>query len=147
MKVQLKGNTRDLDKFRKKMLRLRNFGSKDFLRVAQDAAAISVKFAQSRVPVQSGDLRRSIHSKREGDTVYIAAEMDYAGLVEFGTAGHTIKVKRAKSLYNHKTKTFFGKQVNHPGTKPKPYFFNSIRDGLKTVKKMMNKKFSNIKKS
>lgn len=119
MKVQLKGNTRDLDKFRKKMLRLRNFGSKDFLRVAQDAAAISVKFAQSRVPVKTGDLRRSIHSKKEGDTVYIAAEMNYAGYVEFGTS----------------------KQ------KPKSYFFNSIRDGLKTVKKMMNKKFSNIKKS
>ena len=146
MKTNIQGNTRDLNKFRKKMLRLRDFGSKDFIRVAQDAAAISVRFAQGRVPVKTGDLKRSIHSKRDGKTVYIAAEMDYAALVEFGTSGpHTISVKDAKVLTDGKN--FFGKKVTIPKRNPHPYFFNSIRDGLRLVASKMNKKFKKINRS
>tara|TARA_S200002703_G_C3688802_1_gene211500 strand:+ start:84 stop:524 length:441 start_codon:yes stop_codon:yes gene_type:complete len=144
MKANLKGDTRDLEKFRKKMLRLRNFGTKDFIRVAQDVAAVAVRYAQGRVPVQTGDLKRSIYSKREGNSVFIEAEMDYAGNVEFGTNPHVIRVRKAKSLYSGKTKQFFGKQVNHPGSAPKPYFFNSIRDATRQTEQRMNKKFKNI---
>ena len=119
MKFNIQGNTRDLNRFRNKMLRLRNFGSKDFIRVAQDVAALSVRYAQGRVPVLTGDLKRSIHSKRDGKTVYIAAEMDYAGVVEFGST-----------------------KKNRP---PKPYFYNSIRDALKLVKGKMDVEFKKIK--
>ena len=44
----------------------------------------------------------------------------YGGWLEVGTNPHLISVKTAKVLTDGKT--FFGKQVRHPGTAPHPYF-------------------------
>jgi phage gpG-like protein len=118
MKFNLRGDTNDLKKFRSKMLRLRNFGTRDFIKTAQDTAAIAVRYAQGRVPVLTGDLKRSIHAKKEGNAVFIGAEMDYAAVVEFGS--------KAKNRA------------------PQPYFFNSIKDAMQQVEKDMNKKFKII---
>ncbi len=57
----------------------------------------------------------------------------YGGYLEVGTEPHVIRVKTAKVLTDGKT--FFGKEVNHPGTKPHPYFKpaldrNFTRDNL-----------------
>ena len=45
----------------------------------------------------------------------------YAPYVEFGTAPHVIEVKNASVLANKKTGQFFGKHVNHPGTRANPF--------------------------
>lgn len=42
----------------------------------------------------------------------------YAHLVEFGTAAHVIKPRRAKSLWSGQG---WAKQVEHPGARPKPF--------------------------
>ena len=118
MKFNINQDQKDLRNFQRKMRKLKRFGKEGFITVAQNAAAMATKLAQSRVPVRTGDLKRSIHAKRDGDSVFIAAEMDYAGFVEFGT-------KRQK---------------------PKPYFYNSIRDALKKVTSDMDKEFNKYKR-
>ena len=45
-----------------------------------------VKRAQELVPVDSGNLQRSIHAEVDGDTLNIAADADYASYVELGTS-------------------------------------------------------------
>jgi hypothetical protein len=45
----------------------------------------------------------------------------YAPMVEFGTRPHVIEAKNASVLANKKTGQFFGKRVNHPGTKANPF--------------------------
>jgi phage gpG-like protein len=117
-KFSIRGDKKDLERFRKKLRRLKRFGDDDFIKTAQDTAAIAVRFAQGRVPVKTGDLKRSIHAKREGDSVFIGAEMDYAAVVEFGST------KR--------------------NTPAKPYFYNSIRDAIKNIDRKMNNKFRKI---
>ncbi|AVK80936.1 hypothetical protein [Campylobacter fetus] len=46
--------------------------------------------------------------------------------MHFGTKPHIIKAKKAKGLANKKAGLFFGKQVNHPGTKAQPYLENAL---------------------
>jgi len=115
---RIRGDQKDLQKFHKKLRRMKRFGNQDFLAIAQDTAAIAVRFAQGRVPVKTGDLKRSIIAKKEGDNVFIGAEMDYAAVVEYGSA----KKNRAH----------------------KPYFYNSIRDAIKNIERRMNNKFTRI---
>ena len=121
MKASIRGDVNDLKNFRRKMLRLRNFGTKDFIRVAQDTAEIAVRYAKGRVPVKTGALKKSIHAEKEGNSVFIEAEMDYAAYVEFGS----VAKNRA----------------------PKPYFYNSIRDAVKDIEYKMDKKFNIISKT
>ena len=64
MKASIRGDVNDLKNFRRKMLRLRNFGTKDFIRIAQDTAAIAVRYAKGRVPVKTGALKNLFMLKK-----------------------------------------------------------------------------------
>ena len=44
-----------------------------------------------------------------------------------GTKAHIIRPKNKKALANKKAGLFFGKKVNHPGTKANPYLFNAFK--------------------
>jgi len=99
-KIQVDQN--DLKRFERKMRLLKIFANKDFYDSFKNAGVNAVKIAQRRVPVKTGDLKRSIHVGGDKKNIYVAAEMDYAGYVEFGTSYQS----------------------------PQPYFFNSIREAL-----------------
>lgn len=81
--------------------------------------------AKSRVPVASGALRASLKIKTSSKRGVVSARLVagsktayYAHMVEFGTAQHFIKPKRARSLF------FAGlarKVVDHPGARAKPF--------------------------
>lgn len=139
---------RDIRKFNRTMSILKKFAKKDFLKAAQDTASNIVFLAKNRVPVDTGALRQSITvggDKIGGEvfSVFVDAGMDYAGLVEFGTTGpYTVRVKNAKVLTDGKS--FFGKQVTIPKRKPQPYFYNSVRDGIKSFNKDINLKLKKI---
>lgn len=112
---------RDIRKFNRTMSILKKFAKKDFLKAAQDTASNIVFLAKNRVPVDTGALRQSITvggDKIGGEvfSVFVDAGMDYAGYVEFGTF----------------------KQ------KPQPYFYNSVRDGIKSFNKDINLKLKKI---
>ena len=71
--------------------------------------------------VNTGHLRRGIANFRRGMTATVhTSNIKYAVMVEKGTKAHIIKPKDKKALYwkgaNHPVK-----QVNHPGSKAKPY--------------------------
>tara|TARA_R100000742_G_C4268930_1_gene87348 strand:- start:723 stop:1100 length:378 start_codon:yes stop_codon:yes gene_type:complete len=111
----------DIRKFNKTMFMLKNFASNEFTKSVQTVASNIVGMAKMRSPVDTGALRQSITtdtSKVAGQIIEVAIEanMDYAGYVEFGTF----------------------KQ------KPQPYFYNSVRDGLKHFNKDIQLKLKKI---
>lgn len=90
---------------------------------------------QVRAPVDSGDLRRSLAVRVEGDRVIIGPDVPYAGFVEFGTKPHTIKPKAGKKVLTFKVdgQTVFARVVHHPGTKPNPFVEDSFDAWTKSV--------------
>lgn len=138
----------DIRKFNRTMSVLKNFANKDFIKGVQDTASNIVFLAKTRSPVNTGALKQSITTdtlKDAGQIIEVAVEanMDYAAVVEFGTSGpYTIKAKNSKVLTDGKT--FFGKQVTIPKRKPKPYFFNSVRDGIRHFNKDIKLKLKKI---
>ena len=86
--------------------------------------------AKLRVPVATGDLKRSIKVRtstprdtrqRRVNVGVFGTEGPLAHLVEFGSAPHTIEAKPGKVLADSKTRKVFGRKVSHPGTPPKPF--------------------------
>jgi HK97 gp10 family phage protein len=93
---------------------------------------------ESRVPVRSGELRRSLQIKVETDKVTIGPNTPYAGYVEFGTQPHEIRPKSAGGVlvFTIGGRKVFTKKVHHPGTKAQPYVrpaFEAWVDSLGTM--------------
>ena len=111
----------DINKFNRTMFMLKNFASNEFTKSVQNTASNIVGMAKCRSPVDTGALRQSITtdtSKVAGQIIEVAIEanMDYSGYVEFGTRFQ----------------------------KPQPYFFNSVRDGIRHFNKDINIKLKKI---
>ena len=71
--------------------------------------------------VKTGHLRRGVANFRRGMTATVhTSNIKYAVMVEKGTKAHIIKPKDKKALYWKGAKHPV-KQVNHPGSKAKPY--------------------------
>ena len=83
--------------------------------------------------VVSGHLRRSIATKIGDMEVTVhTSNVKYSRGVEEGTRSHIIRPKNKKALYWKGAKHPV-KQVNHPGSKAKPYLipaFNSEKDKI-----------------
>lgn len=99
---------------------------RNILRAAMRAGANEFKKAAKQgVPVDDGDLQRSIRvtTRTKGGTVYASLKAGgkkapHWHWVEFGTAAHKIKAKRDRALsFGGVTVT----EVKHPGAKPKPF--------------------------
>lgn len=105
---------------------------KNIMRSALRAGAgIIAKEAKQNVPVQNGELRKSIRTgsnakkgKVEATVKVGSKKVWYSRFVEYGTAPHMIKAGK-----NKPNLVFFGKsgkrvvtqQVAHPGAKAKPF--------------------------
>ena len=62
----------------------------------------------------------------------------HAHLVEFGTKAHTIKPKRAGGWLKFGNRfTAFARSVQHPGSRPQPFFRNAIRSKRNAVKNLL----------
>lgn len=99
---------------------------RNILRAALRAGAAEFrKVARQNVPVDEGDLRASIRvtTRTKRGTIYASVKAGgkkapHWHWVEFGTAKHKIKPKKQQAL------SFGGNvagEVDHPGSKPKPY--------------------------
>jgi len=117
MGITIKGG----DDFRKKLNEIIE-KYPDVMDMALDdtADAISLE-AQTIVPVDTGRLRGSINVKREYLKKTIGTNVEYARHVEYGTSPHEIVAKNKKVLANKKKGIFFGKKVNHTGSKEQPF--------------------------
>lgn len=111
-------------------------------RVANDAKRNLTKNRS----VVTGALRSSIKvisnlAKFEAKT---GTSIKYAPFVEYGTVAHVITARRAKVLarYNRTSKgkaqfTVFGRTVNHPGTRPKPFLFPAAESNRRQFESSM----------
>ena len=94
-------------------------------------AKVQLAAAKAQVPVKSGALRDSLkistRTRRGTVKAVLSAgaknkktggDAFYARFVEFGTAQHFIKPKKAKSLF---FAGLFGEVVDHPGSKKHPF--------------------------
>lgn len=99
---------------------------KNIMRSALRAGANVFKDdVKANIPVESGELRRSVRvsTRAKGGTVTASLKVGgkkafYWRFVEFGTAAHRIGPKNAKAL------ALLGVVVgwvNHPGARPKPF--------------------------
>ena len=89
--------------------------------------------AKRAAPVNKGSgggtLRQSISSRMTGKArAVVESKAKYSAYVDQGTKPHIIRVRNARVLANRRTGRFFGRVVNHPGTKANPYFSQSLKN-------------------
>ena len=100
-----------------------DFDKAQFKSLSQSASLVEGQ-AVALAPSDLGGLRKSINTQVRKDNAAVGSNLDYAPHVEFGTRAHTINVKNASVLTNGKS--FFGKTVNHPGTKAQPFLLPAL---------------------
>ena len=131
----IKINVNEIDKFAVELIELSE-KSKGNVQKAIKKSAFNIesqakKNLASNKSVVTGHLRRSIATKM-GDleaTIH-TSNVKYAIIVEKGSKAHVVRPKNKKALY-WKGATHPVKQVNHPGSKAKPYLepaFESEKD-------------------
>lgn len=76
--------------------------------------------------IDGGRLAGSFEAKRIGGSLEVGTNVKYGAYLQTGTKGGTIKVKNAKVLSNGSA--FFGKSVDHPGIKARPFLEPGIED-------------------
>ena len=99
---------------------------KNIMRSALRAGArVIADEAKANVPVDNGDLKRSIKVSTRGKRGKVEARVRaggkgvfYAHMVEFGTAAHVIKGKNGKRLFFNGV---FAESINHPRARAKPF--------------------------
>jgi len=78
----------------------------------------------------TGQLQQSINWLPAGNgSAEVFAQAEYAGWVEFGTDAHVIRPKDRKALrfpVAGGAGFGFAKIINHPGSKPHPFFFADL---------------------
>ena len=117
----IKVDSTDLNKFSVILRELPDEIKDDIRKVVKNSAFNIERNAKSSASVKTGHLRRSISTKMgDMEATIHTSNLKYAPMVEFGTRPHIIRAKNKKALY-WKGATHPVKQVNHPGSKAKPY--------------------------
>lgn len=74
-----------------------------------------------------GNLRQSIRSSMSGPASgVVEVGSEYGLYVHEGTKPHMIRAKNRRSLANTRTGQFFGRTVNHPGTRANPFLQRAV---------------------
>jgi phage gpG-like protein len=115
----------DLTKLTVSLKKLSDEAESSVNKVIKDSAFNIQKNAMSNLAnngsVNTGHLRRSISVDMGNlEATIHTSNVKYAIMVEKGTKAHVIKPKNKKALY-WKGASHPVKQVNHPGSKAKPY--------------------------
>ena len=117
----IKIDSSDLNKFSVILRGLPDEIKDDIREVVKNSAFNIERNAKSSASVKTGHLRRSISTKMgDMEATIHTSNLKYAPMVEFGTRPHIIRAKNKKALY-WKGAAHPVKQVNHPGSKAKPY--------------------------
>lgn len=89
-----------------------------------------------------GQLKNSITKQVAKDNAVVGTNVLYAPFVEFGTRPHTITA-HGKGLSDGTN--FFGKTVNHPGTKAQPFLLPSLIRNIKKIIRIFKDEGINLK--
>ena len=131
----IKIDASELNKFSVELVKLSNESEDNVKKVVKNSAFSIEANAKSNLTknksVATGHLRRGISTDIKGlEATIHTSNIKYAPMVEYGTRAHVIKPKNKKVLY-WKGAAHPVKQVNHPGSKAKPYLipaFNQEKD-------------------
>ena len=128
----IKIDTSDLNRFSVEVASLSDKSEdriKDVIRnSAFNIESKAKKNINSNKSVKTGHLMRSVSTDVKGlEATIHTSNLKYAPMVEFGTKAHIIRPKNKKALY-WKGATRPIKQVNHPGSKAKPYLIPAFED-------------------
>ena len=132
-KIRIEG----LDRLQADFKRMKNKSDSVMTRQIHLAADRIARFANRDVPVDTGRLLKSIKVEKYTRAATIRVDAPYASFVERGTAAHTIEAKNSSVLTNGKV--FFGKKVEHPGTKAQPFFFKHVDPSMKILMRNIKK--------
>lgn len=134
-------------KFEKELKKYQKKNDKEFTHRVQQAALATQKMAQRKAPVDQGDLKEKITSHTDIAKTHKQAQVisnaDYSAAVENGTKPHTIRVRNKKVLAAHKGGgwNFFGKEVDHPGTRAQPFLYPAWHKAQKDLLKGLRRVF------
>ena len=106
------------------------------------AGGIVEEQAARTAPRDQGQLSGSIKLRLTADSAIIAATASYAADVEYGTRPHVITAKNARVLTDGKN--FFGKTVNHPGTKAQPYLRPALLENKTKILRLWRRIFRSV---
>jgi len=70
--------------------------------------------------------------------VNIGYTVPYAYWVETGTGPHTIRVKNKRIMYNKLQDQFYGTEVLHPGSRPKPSLVPALEMSKPEIKRIFD---------
>ena len=135
-------DTRELDKFAvliEKYPTKATNNVRDAVRTSTlNVEANAKKNLTNNKSVDTGLLRNSINSKISTFEGVVSTNTKYARIFEEGSRPHVIRPKKKKALYwagaSHPVR-----QVNHPGTKPKPYMIPAFEKEIPIFLKNMEK--------
>lgn len=71
--------------------------------------------------------------------IVAVVDTDYAQMVSSGTRPHVIRARGKALRFQWHGKTVYFKKVNHPGTRPNPWFTDSVRDLPRRVQEIWNR--------
>ncbi|MFZ3032258.1 MAG: HK97-gp10 family putative phage morphogenesis protein [Candidatus Moraniibacteriota bacterium] len=122
---------RGLDKLRTALKRAPALAIQEFGKAIQKSALTIQSNAIKEAPVNKatggGNLRQNIRVTSMTKTrAVVTSKAPYSIFVEEGTSPHTIEVKNKRVLANKRTGQFFGKKVNHPGTRANPFMRRAV---------------------
>jgi HK97 gp10 family phage protein len=133
--MNAKINPNDLAILDKKLKQLKRFSRQELSNEVGKTASDIVRRSTKRVPVDKGKLKQSVYMAKKGNTAEVGYNKKYAPYQEFGT-GRYIDTKDAKALgfSDSEIKMLFkGEGKRQVNIQPQPFFFPSVREGLKAL--------------
>tara|TARA_X000001382_G_scaffold113601_1_gene91471 strand:+ start:255 stop:692 length:438 start_codon:yes stop_codon:yes gene_type:complete len=133
--MNAKINQQDLAILDKKLKQLKRFSRQELSNEVGKTASDIVKRSTQKVPVDKGKLKQSVYMAKKGNTAEVGYNKKYAPYQEFGT-GRYIDTKDAKALgfSDSEIKMLFkGEGKRQVNIQPQPFFFPSVREGLKAL--------------
>lgn len=140
--MNAKINPQDLAILDKKLKQLKRFSRQELSNEVGKTASDIVKRSTQKVPVDKGKLKQSVYMAKKGNTAEVGYNKKYAPYQEFGT-GRYIDIKDAKALgfsASEIKQLFKGKGIRQVNIQPQPFFFPSVREGLKGLMDRLDEK-------
>ena len=95
------------------------------------ACALVERAAKEKAPKGTGELRRSITSKVEGNVGYVFSPLEYAPYVEYGTGLFAVEGGRTDVPWNYQDDE--GNWHSTSGMKPRPYMIPALNENREKI--------------
>lgn len=128
MSVEIKG----IDKLIVKLDSAKNI---DLTKALTKACIIVETSAKEKVPVDTGDLKRSITWEIDGNTGIVGTNKEYAPYVEFGTGLYAVAGNGRQTPWKYQTAD--GKWHTTSGQKAQPYLQPALNENRERIKRVI----------